>query len=105
MPRNGHVVQELPDLPQTGTSRLRVRVILSGERDKAALDIREFIESSVFRGWTRRGVRLDAQAFSALLRQARAIQRALKDGGSHKQKRKERSMKPNRTTHPRPAAA
>lgn len=71
-------IRELRDLPQTATSRLRLRIVWSGKGKPGALDIREFVTSSVYTGFTRRGLRIDATAFAALMRQAPAILRALK---------------------------
>src|SRR5215467_3773588 len=74
---SSRVIKEVPGLRQVGTSHLRMRVIEPAPGKPLVVDIREFIESSTFTGWTRRGIRLDAEAFSALIEAAKAIREAL----------------------------
>jgi len=74
---SSRVIKEVPGLRQVGTSHIRIRVIEPAPGQPRVVDIREFIESSTFTGWTRRGIRLDADAFSALVEGAKAIHEAL----------------------------
>ncbi len=71
------VLAEFDDLRQIGDSRLRVRVVQSVTSQEPRIDIREYVESSAFKGWTRRGVRLTAEEFEELLSQAAAIRKVL----------------------------
>jgi hypothetical protein len=60
------VLAEFDDLYQIGHSRLRVRVVQFGATGEPRLDIREYVESPRFTGWTRRGIRLDAEMVDQL---------------------------------------
>lgn len=72
------VIKELEPLRDSPHGRLVVR-ILQGERGRR-LDIREHIESDGFTGYTRRGICVTAEEFSALLEQ-RDVVLGLLDGG------------------------
>jgi hypothetical protein len=63
MPRVERVVHELRDLRQVGASRLRIRVVEPANTGCRFVDIRESRRVSTFTGWTRRGIRLDAESF------------------------------------------
>ena len=67
------VVKEFPDLRQAGPVRLRVRAVRYIEPDPR-LDIRIFVEPDQ---WTRRGIRLSAEEFEALLGVATEIRETL----------------------------
>jgi len=60
------VLAEFDDLFQIGHSRLRVRIVQLGANGEPRLDIREWVESPLFTGWTRRGIRLNAEMFDRL---------------------------------------
>jgi hypothetical protein len=78
------LVKEFSALDEAGSSRIRVRVVrLSGQRE-ARVDIRQFVQSSGFTGWTRRGVRLDTKAFRVLVRQAPRILKVLESSRGRK---------------------
>jgi hypothetical protein len=71
----GTIVKVLSPLRENPAGRIEVRVIeLRGER---RLDVRQFVESDNFSGFTRRGVCLSGEEFDALLAQAGAIRVAL----------------------------
>jgi hypothetical protein len=72
------VLAEFDDLRQVGDSRLRVRVVQSGASRDPRIDIREYVKSAAFTGWTRRGIRLTAEEFEELLSQAPAIRKVLR---------------------------
>jgi len=71
------VIKEFDDLRQVGYSRLRVRIIQSEESGQARVDFREFVEGPAFTGWSKRGLRLDAETFDRLLKLAPEITREL----------------------------
>jgi hypothetical protein len=86
------VIQEFQDLRQVGQARLRVRVIRVAEtRPGIFLDIRTYVDSPAFTGWTRRGIRVDGEEFSALLEQGNTILEALTSGQTVTQRRARRN--------------
>jgi len=67
------------------SGQLRVRVIVDGE-GRRLFDVREFIESPNFSGWTKKGIRLDAKQLRVLVEALPGIWAALelrgeKNGG------------------------
>jgi len=87
VPMAEQLIREFSALDEAGPSRIRVRVVrLSGQRE-ARVDIRQFVQSSGFTGWTRRGVRLDTRAFRVLVRQAPRILKVLESFRRRKKKR------------------
>src|SRR5215471_20262607 len=87
VPMAEQLVREFSALDEVGSSRIRVRVVrLSGQRE-ARVDIRQFVQSSGFTGWTRRGVRLDTRAFRVLVRQAPRILKVLESFRRRNKKR------------------
>jgi|ERR1700737_1274237 hypothetical protein len=71
------VLAEFPDLYQIGYSRLRVRIVQSGASSEPRLDIRVYIESPLFTGFTRRGLRLDTKTLDRLREMLPAIAQKL----------------------------
>lgn len=74
-PFTARIVKEFTPLRDTPRGRLDVRVIETDHGRR--LDVREFITSEVFEGFTRKGICIDAEAFDALLEQADDIRRLL----------------------------
>jgi hypothetical protein len=70
-------VQEFEDIRQVGNARLRVRVVRVESTRRVFLDVREYITSPEFEGWTRKGIRISAESFALLLEQTKPIMDAL----------------------------
>ncbi len=78
-PYSARVVKQLPPLRESPRGHLAVRVIDTDHGRR--LDVREYVTSETFTGFTRKGICIDVEAFEALLAQAEAIRRLLADGG------------------------
>jgi hypothetical protein len=63
------VIKEFPDIPafegKTRSGTWKVRVVQNGGGRKI-LDVREYLESPSYTGFTRRGIRLDAEQLEVL---------------------------------------
>jgi hypothetical protein len=77
-PFTARVVKQFAPLRETPHGRLDVRVIETDHGRR--LDVREFITSETFTGFTRKGICIDAEMFDALLEQADEIRRLLATG-------------------------
>ncbi len=75
-PFTARILKEFPPLRETPRGRLDVRVIETDHGRR--LDVREFITSESFQGYTRKGVCVDLETFEALLEQAEEIRRLLR---------------------------
>ena len=71
------VIKEFPDLRRVGAVRLRVRVVRLEGQDGARLDIRTYKDGRTPTPWTKKGIRLTAEEFAALLELAPKIQATL----------------------------
>lgn len=74
----GHVVALFDPLRRTRTSEISVRIIEARDGERR-LDIRQFVETDTFTGFTRKGVVLAREEFEALLDQRAAIFAALEE--------------------------
>ncbi len=60
--------QELCRLPKNDTTELVARVIPPGDKNKSAsLDVREYVQSDSYSGWTQRGFRLPLDKLSQVI--------------------------------------
>ena len=71
------VIKEFRELRRKDSTRLRTRVIQPGEQSELYLDIRDFVESPTFTGWTRRGIRLTVAELDVLVGLMPAIRETL----------------------------
>ena len=89
MPFEQIALKEFEDLKNSGGERVRVRLMQPPAGEKY-LDIRRYVETDRFTGWTKRGVTLTREMFEALLEQSKEILRGFESESGRGKSRKER---------------
>jgi hypothetical protein len=74
-------IQEFEPIDKTDTTRVRVRLVRYNEEKEPRLDVRTFVETARFTGWTTKGVALPVGQYRALKALIPLIDQGLRELG------------------------